>query len=240
MNCESKKQETGNRKQKNRGLEFGMSVLKRVAEKIIEKKPDRTMLVCVDGVDTAGKTTFADKLAHIISEETGINVARAGIDGFHNPREIRMRRGSLSPEGFYHDSFDYNVLIQNVLKPAIHGADYIVPSVYDYRSESDTDKKSVHIDKDTVVLIDGIFMLRPEIVEFWDLSIFLHIDFDEVLTRAVSRDLDYFGSEENVIRCYNERYIPGERLYLESVRPQERADILIDNNDYNDRRILRI
>jgi hypothetical protein len=30
---------------------------------------------------------------------------------------------------------------------------------------------------------------------------------------------------------YQQRYIPGQRIYLESVHPRERADAIVDNAD---------
>jgi uridine kinase len=66
-------------------------------------------IVAVDGVDGAGKTVFANSLARRL-EVLGRPVIRAGIDGFHNPRSVRYRRGKDSPEGFFLDSFNYDSL----------------------------------------------------------------------------------------------------------------------------------
>jgi uridine kinase len=41
--------------------------------------------VAIDGVDSAGKTTFADEFA--------FTLVRASVDGFNNSRAIRYRRG---------------------------------------------------------------------------------------------------------------------------------------------------
>ena len=86
---------------------------------------------------------------------------------------------------------------------------------------------------DTVVLFDGIFMNRDELYHYWDISIFLEVSFQTVKNRAVSRDVKLFGTEDEVLKKYQNRYIPGEIIYLEKCNPQERSDIVIDNNDYN-------
>lgn len=56
--------------------------------------------VAIDGIDGAGKTTLADELAEPI-RGLGREVIRASVDSFHHPREIRYRRGRLSPEGYF-------------------------------------------------------------------------------------------------------------------------------------------
>ena len=57
------------------------------------------------------------------------------------------------------------------------------------------------------------------------------MDFEVALKRAEQRDLSLFGTIEEVRRRYLERYIPGQRLYLGSVRPELLASVVIDNND---------
>lgn len=45
------------------------------------------------------------------------------------------------------------------------------------------------------------------------------------------RDASLFGTAAAVQARYERRYIPGQRLYLRAVRPQERADVVVENND---------
>jgi hypothetical protein len=79
---------------------------------------DRTGIrrIGVDGVDGAGKTFFADELAGVL-EARAENVVRASIDNFHAPRSVRHRRGRTSPEGFFRDSYDYELVRTLLLDP---------------------------------------------------------------------------------------------------------------------------
>lgn len=61
--------------------------------------------------------------------------------------------------------------------------------------------------------------------------IFIKVAFDEVLRRERERDRHLFGSEAQVIDRYRRRYIPGQRIYLETVRPERLAGVVVDNND---------
>ena len=60
----------------------------------------------IDGVDGAGKTTFADDLAAELRSR-GRDVVRVRLDDFLNPSAVRHRRGRRSPSGYWADSFDY-------------------------------------------------------------------------------------------------------------------------------------
>ena len=57
------------------------------------------VLVGIDGVDGAGKSTLADELAERLVV-IGRSAVRASIDSFHRPRQHRYQRGRTSGEGF--------------------------------------------------------------------------------------------------------------------------------------------
>jgi len=189
------------------------------------------MLVAFDGVDTSGKTTLANAVYSNLKLRN-IEAINVSIDKFHNPKDIRIQKGELSPEGFYFDSFNYDKIIEFIISPVKNGKTTIINGIYDYKTESYLDQQITPISKNTIILFDGIFMHRDEVDHYWDLSIFLDISFTTVRQRAIKRDKEYFGSDEKVLEKYNKRYIPGEELYLGLCNPQARADFVIDNNDW--------
>jgi len=69
----------------------------------------------------------------------------------------------------------------------------------------------------------------------------LDIDFKTALQRNISRQIkeDANSSEEKITQRYNTRYMPGQQLYLQHVNPKDKADILIDNNNFEKPKILR-
>lgn len=192
------------------------------------KHPTR---VAIDGIDAAGKTTLADEIAAALKIEQR-SVIRASIDGFHRPREERYRRGEFSPEGYYHDSFNNEAIKQHLLLPlGPRGTGEYRPTIFDFHHDSPLVSAPAHAPPDSILLFDGVFLLRPELKDLWDLSIFVHITFSTSLQRALDRDLPLFGSKENIIHRYEKRYIPGQRIYLSQAKPQRVADIVINNND---------
>ncbi|MEK6321144.1 MAG: uridine kinase [Acidobacteriota bacterium] len=186
--------------------------------------------MAIDGLDAAGKTTLAQELAPLIQAH-GRPVIRASIDGFHNPARIRYQRGATSPEGYYHDSFNYQALVELLLTPlGPDGALQYCSAVFDHRTDSEIQVPLKAAEVNAVLLFDGIFLLRPELREHWDFTVFVEAAFEVTLARAMQRDLALFGSAEEVRKRYEQRYIPGQELYFEECQPKERAKVVVDNN----------
>lgn len=192
--------------------------------------------VAVDGPDAAGKTTLCDDLSEILTR----TVVRAGVDGFHRPRDLRRRRGSLSPEGYYLDAFDSEAVVASVLRPLGPGGDrWYVPATYDLHLEEAVDLPPRRAGTDAILLFDGVFLLRPELRDHWDVAIYLHVEPEETLRRALERDLELFGSAEVILERYRARYLPGQAIYRKDAAPQDRADILLDLTDPATPTVLR-
>jgi uridine kinase len=84
---------------------------------------------------------------------------------------------------------------------------------------------------DAVLLLDGVFLLRPELTGLWDLSIFVSAAFEQILDRARVRDLARLGSTAEVERRFRTRYIPAQKLYFTTARPADHADIIVYNDE---------
>jgi uridine kinase len=203
----------------------------RLARMILRRKTSGPLRVAFDGPDAAGKTTLADDVGTVIAA-LDRPVIRASIDGFHRPRHERYRQGEHSPRGYYEDSFDYRTLRALLLDPLGPGGDRNYRTRhYDYRAERADDVSPAIASEQAVLLFDGVFLLRPEIADAWELTIFVMASFGEILRRARERDVQEFGSVEDVLRRYRTRYIPGQRLYFTEVKPQRIADVVIINDD---------
>jgi uridine kinase len=213
------------------------AMLDKLARRMVAVRRPHPVRVAIDGVDAAGKTTLADELALLIQAQ-GRSVVRASIDGFHRPRSERQQRGPDSPEGYYRDSFDYPALLASLLLPLGPGGDRRYRhAVFDYRVDAPIDASVEIAAPDAVLLVDGVFLLRPELVDLWDLKVFVDVSFSVILGRAMQRDLDLFGTAIAVEERYRRRYVPGQQLYFAEARPREHADIIV-NNDDPDRPVL--
>jgi uridine kinase len=187
------------------------------------------LIIGIDGVDGSGKTTLADELAALMPTST-----RVSIDGFHHVRERRYRRGRSSPEGFWLDSYDYERFRREVIEPFRCGNGTYLPVGHDVDSDRLLTGPRRDVPRGRVLLIDGIFLHRPELVDAWDLSIFLDVPFAESVGRMSVRD----GLPPDPDAVENARYVGGQKLYLAECRPADRATILVDYEDL-DRPIIR-
>ena len=127
---------------------------------------------------------------------------RISLDDFHRPEAERHARGH-GPESYYHDTFD-------------------LPAMRDALGR---------VDAHAAAIVDGVFLLRPELADVWDLTIFLAVDRAVALERAIVRDATRMDGVEAARARYASRYVPGETLYLEAVDPQARVDLVIDATD---------
>ena len=162
---------------------------------------------------------------------------RASVDGFHNPREVRYRLGRSSPEGFFRDSYDYGTLVSLLLEPlGPGGSGRYVGRVYDIDGEVPVAPLVEQASRDSILVLDGIFLHRDELAAFWDYSIWLEVPFDVSIPRGAQRGAGYGDPDPSAPS--SRRYVNGQRLYLTECSPQSRATVVIDNEDL-DQPVLR-
>lgn len=202
----------------------------------------RHVFIGIDGVDGAGKTMFADELAVALSKRHGSDsvkvspVVRVSLDGFHRIRRERYRQGRDSPEGFWQDSYDYEAFRRLVVEPLSPGGSGIYRAAsHDLATDALLGGPELAISVPSVILIDGIFLHRPELVQIWDASVFLQVSFTTSFQRMAERD----GSDPLPEAAANQRYLQGQLLYLAKCAPFFRATAAVDNNDYAAPSILR-
>lgn len=207
-----------------------MSVLGELAELLLSQGPGSRLRVALDGVDCSGKTTLADRLADELRPHRP--VVRASVDGFHRPRAERYRRGRESAEGCYRDTFDVAALRERLLEPFAAGS-ACETAVFDLGADAALSLSPILPGPAAVLIVDGVFLQRPELREAWDLVIHLLVPDNEVLRRAAVRD----GAE--TLALYRSRYLPAQRLYEAECSPSAAADVAIDNTDPSAPVVLR-
>lgn len=178
------------------------------------------IMVAVDGVPGAGKTTFADAWAEVLRER-GVAVVRASIDDFQRPRAERYARGRDSAEGYYRDAFDTDALRTDLVVPFRSGAAQVTTAAFDYRADEPA-HTVVDVPDSAVLLVDGLFVHRPELVRLWHRSIWLEVPGDVAAERLRARDGD---------ASLSARYRDGQALYRREAAPHRAATIVIDNAD---------
>lgn len=216
------------------------AVIETVADVVMSAKSakslERPLLVAVDGIDGAGKSTFADELAGAVRARGGV-VIRSTIDSFHHERAVRYARGAAAPLGFYLDSHDLAALRRELLDPFEQGAgSRYRTACFDEPSDTELDAPVATVCVDDMLIFDGIFVQRPELADTWDLVVYLdaqeRVDLERLglvldgvprePVEAVSHTLEWVARID--------RYASGMRYYLDLVDPLASADVVIDNN----------
>lgn len=197
------------------------------------------VLVAVDGASGTGKSTFADELGRFLVADDHVAV-RASVDSFHRPREERYRLGKDSPVGFYRDSHDLAGLRTHLLDPFAIGAASVRPALFDEPSDRLLGDTAQLVPAAANLVMDGLFLHRSELVDFWDLSVYLvaearrEADWQQYLTSSLPQDPAERNAEiaARVKRSRRQRYVEGQALYERDARPFEHASIIINNDDF--------
>lgn len=184
-------------------------------------------ILAVDGPDGAGKTTFADHLA-VAFERAGFTAYRASIDDFHHPREHRYRAGRYSAEGYYRDAFDYSLFRRVLVEPfRMGGSTGFVLEAFDLDRDAPIEPKWITGPADAVLIVDGVFLQRPELRGIWNFSIWLDADAEVRQQRMIERD----GADPDPDAESNRRYSDAQRRYVRDAAPNAAASAIVDNTD---------
>ncbi|KKK04829.1 uridylate kinase [Micromonospora sp. HK10] len=205
-------------------------LLGRLAEAVGSVRVAHPIRVAIDGPPAAGKTTLADELADVLRTQ-GRHVIRASVDDFLFPRAQRYPRGEYSAEGCYFDTHDHGALNRVLLDPLGPGGDRrFQDAVYDHTADAVLSPPTRTAPADAVLVFDGVFLMRPELVDRWELRVFVSTALDRTVDRAVLRERRV-SAPADVERRWRERYIPSQQFYLATVRPTEHVDVIVHNDE---------
>lgn len=182
--------------------------------------------MAIDGVDGAGKTHFADALAQILGAR-GHRVLRASTDDFHHPRAHRHALGR-TPDSVWSRHFDYRAMRTVLLDPWLAGPGSAYQrAAHDVATDQAVVAPTEVVPAAGVLLVDGVFVQRAELVNAWDFVVFLEVPFDVSVARMALRD----GTVDDADHPDQRRYVEAQRTYFAECDPQGSADVVVDNSD---------
>lgn len=208
------------------------SLLERIAGTTIALGRTTPTLVGVEGRSAAGKTTFADELAATLSAR-GRSIVRSSIDDFHTPgHKYRSIRREYTPESYIATGYDYAGFKRSMLDPLGDGGDRCCKAAqWNSSKDQAIEDPCVQQPEDAIAIVDGALLFHPLLERAWHLTIWLDIDWETMLARAVARDIAWVKSADEVRWKYRNLWQPLHELYEREMRPKERCDIVIDNRD---------
>lgn len=136
--------------------------LEALASEILHNYARGRALVAVDGADRQGAARFADDLTGAL-RALGAHASRASMDGFLRPVSDRSMHGSDpdTAESRYRDSFDYERFRMALAHPFRSGE----PRLQHQPEQA--------VPADALLIVDGVFLNRPELAGLWNYSIWL-------------------------------------------------------------------
>ena len=201
-----------------------------IFEKILKeietrKKKDRTFVVGITGIDCSGKSLFAESFEKFLISR-GFETQMISIDDFHNPRAYRYS-GKDQIENYYNRSFDNKAIVEKLLIPVHEKRSHSAKlTILNWQTDKYDIEKEFSFNQNTIVILEGVFLFRKELSPYIDYKVFIEIPFEESKRRAEIRDT------EETLRKYVEKYLPAQRRYLNEFPPQETADMIIDNSNW--------
>lgn len=214
------------------------AVVSALAARVAACGPGR-LRVAVDGLTAAGKTSLGHEVGAALAAR-GRPVYRASLDDFKRPWAERHLVDRESGEGYYRNAGDHDAMWRLLLGPAAPGGTGMVALCgIDALAQVDHSAETVAMVSDGVLLVDGVFTMRPELDAAWDLRIWVDVDAELSVARGSARDADREGGTDAAAAVHRDRYLVAERLYIDEVGPVARADVVVDNRDLDHPVILR-
>lgn len=206
------------------------TVLRMVADRISAIDTGRVR-VAIDGRTAAGKTSFGHEVAKVLCED-GRDVFRASLDDFKRPWAERHLYDRFTGEGYYRNAYDNEAVRRLLLEPAAPDGDGVVALCsIDPITQIRHDGTTVQMPADGVLIVDGLFTLRPELAAFWECRVWIDVQSELSVDRGVARDAHRDGLEEAAM-LHRDRYGKALTLYLAEADPMAQAQVVIDNTDF--------
>ena len=172
-------------------------------------RTDARLMVAIDGAGGAGKST----LARGIEEACGGCVSIVRCDDFYRP----LPDASLAPEQAYEHYFDWRRLRDEALLP-LRAGDVARYQRYDWTT--DRLAETIEVEPREIVIVEGVFSMRPELRGFLDVAIFIETPREERIRRMTSRPQPSIS--------WMDQWLAAEDWYLEKVAPHRDADVILE------------
>lgn len=149
---------------------------------------------------------------------------RASVDDFHQVAAVR--HADRSWQGYWQRSFDLASLRARLLDPlGPHGDGVVVTGVHDVRTDEVLDLDPVDVAPGTVLVLDGVFLQRPELAGALDVAVWVQASAATRYARMAVRD----GCPADPDDPANARYRLSHAHYAQTCDPTGRADHVLVN-----------
>jgi uridine kinase len=194
-------------------------VLDALAAEILHNYGKGRVIVGVDGASGSGASGVADDLA-VTLREGGRKAFRASMANFHRSRSSRDESLPDSPETYYDRAFDYSVFQRVLVDPfRSAGSTSFVLAAFDEKRDTAIQPKWMSSGADATLIVDGVFLNRPELAGLWNYTIYVEASPEEAESTSVGGPTGDGDATQ------------ADALYVRQVSPRTKAVAIIDNSD---------
>jgi uridine kinase len=193
---------------------------KLIAAEVFPRTLDGFALIGIDGAGGSGKSTLARELADLLAgpdRATPVTIVHG--DDFYRPMEADERL-ALTPGEGYELYFDWERMREEVLAPLTSGRDADFRR-YDWAANRITPGERHHVPHTGIVILEGIYVVRPELEGFYDLTVLVDTPFDLCLERLLTRGHDHGPGNWYL------RWQASDKHYFATTEPWARVDLVV-------------
>lgn len=208
-----------------------MDDLQGVVDKILNPRnlipAQRSALVAISGIDGSGKGYVTALIVSALIAK-GVRTAAINIDGWLNLPSARFDPANPA-EHFYAHAIRFDEMFSRLVLPLRDQRS--LRTELDYTEETATRyRRHLYEFEDIdVIVLEGIYLLKPAFLAYYDLSIWIECSFDTALQRAVARAQEGL-SPESTIHAYRTIYFPAQEIHFQRDNPRALATTIVVND----------
>jgi uridine kinase len=189
--------------------------------------PDRAVLVGISGIDASGNGYLAAKIADRLQMD-GLKVALIGADDWLNLPDVCINRDNYAGH-FYEHAMRFGEMFERLIIPLKQKRKIsFTADCADAKATTCRKHRYDFCDID-IILLEGIFLLKPAFRHHFDLTVWIDCSFEVALKRAIERGQEGLPPAET-IKAFKMIYFPAQLIHLARDNPREAADYIFTND----------
>lgn len=185
------------------------------------------MLVGISGIDAAGKGLVTVRVAQSL-EKCGFKPAVINADAWLNLPEVRFRPRDPATH-FYEHAIRFDQMFEQLVLPLRDTRSVDVETDFTEETAKIFRKHRYDFRDIDIVLLEGIFLLKPAYRRHLDLAVWIECSFSTALHRAIGRCQENLSPRETE-HAFETIYFPAQRIHFDRDDPRRQADIILVND----------
>ena len=208
-----------------------MNGLEQTIELILARRDlvsaSRSLLVGLSGIDGSGKGYLARKIVAALRSR-GFTVASLAADDWAAAPERRFDPNRPA-EHFYKHGFRFEEMFRDLILPMKSQRSRRLEALRSNDSQSALHPHVFEFHDVDIILVEGIFLLKREYRDHFDLKIWVDCSFETAMERAMQRAQEGLPPDETR-HAYETIFFPAQHLHFRRENPRVAADFIINND----------